>query len=168
MTKKTSRREFQRGSILIISLIFLLLLTILGLTAMQGTTLEEKMAGNTRDSSLALQAAEAALREAEDYLDNAVLGDFAGVGGRYQPASPGSPQVWENSGTNWQVWAGDIPGVSSQPEYIIEELEPYPDPEGSLAADEPPPQIRVYRVTARGYGANPNTQVTLQTTYRRE
>ena len=37
----------------------------LGLSAMTATTLEEKMAGNSRDYNMALQAAEAALRDAE-------------------------------------------------------------------------------------------------------
>lgn len=55
----------QRGVALITSLIFLVLLTLVGVTAMQNTTLEEKMAGNNRDRNVAFQAAEAALRDAE-------------------------------------------------------------------------------------------------------
>jgi len=58
----------QSGVVLVISLIILLLLTIIGLTAMQTTALEEKMAGNLRDKNLAFQAAESALRVAEDKL----------------------------------------------------------------------------------------------------
>ncbi|NOS73875.1 MAG: hypothetical protein HOP36_04915, partial [Methyloglobulus sp.] len=51
----------QSGVVLIISLIMLLLLTLVGLTGMQNIGLEEKMAGNMRDSNLAFQAAESAL-----------------------------------------------------------------------------------------------------------
>lgn len=58
-------RNNQRGAILIIALVMLLLLTIIGLSSMRGTSLQESMAGNVRDSSLALQAAEAALRKGE-------------------------------------------------------------------------------------------------------
>jgi type IV pilus assembly protein PilX len=54
----------QRGAILIVTLLFLVILTMLGVTAMSGTTMEERMAGNARDASIALQAAEAALRDA--------------------------------------------------------------------------------------------------------
>jgi len=61
----------QRGSVLVVSLIFLLLLTLLGLAALQTTTLEEKMAGNVTDQSRAFQAAEAALRNAEAEIDTA-------------------------------------------------------------------------------------------------
>lgn len=46
----------QKGAVLAISLIILLLMTIIGVSAMQGTTLQEKMAGNLRDYNLAFQA----------------------------------------------------------------------------------------------------------------
>lgn len=54
----------ERGAVLIVTLLFLVILTMLGVTAMSGTTMEERMAGNARDGSIALQAAEAALRDA--------------------------------------------------------------------------------------------------------
>lgn len=50
----------------------LLLLTIIGVSALQTTTLEEKMAGNMRDRVIAFQAAEAALRDAEADIANVV------------------------------------------------------------------------------------------------
>ena len=55
----------QRGAILIISLMFLVVLTMLALTTMGGITLEERMAGQYRDLNVAFQAAESALRDAE-------------------------------------------------------------------------------------------------------
>lgn len=56
----------QRGAVLIVALIMLLLLTIIGLSSMRGTSLQENMASNMRDSNLALQASEAALRKGEE------------------------------------------------------------------------------------------------------
>ena len=56
------------GSILITSLILLTVMTILGLTAMRGSTLSERMALNAALSSRAFQAAESALRDAEQTL----------------------------------------------------------------------------------------------------
>lgn len=53
------------GMVLIISLIILLLLTIIGVSGMKVSSLEEKMAGNDRDQSVAFQAAETALRMGE-------------------------------------------------------------------------------------------------------
>jgi type IV pilus assembly protein PilX len=62
------RYKVQTGVVLVISLIILLLLTLIGLTAMQTTVLEEKMAGNLRDKNIAFQAAESALIVAKDSL----------------------------------------------------------------------------------------------------
>ncbi len=61
----------QRGAtvLLIVALIMLpALLTIIGLSSMRGTSLQENMAGNMRDGNLALQASEAALRKAEEVV----------------------------------------------------------------------------------------------------
>ncbi|MDN5872575.1 MAG: PilX N-terminal domain-containing pilus assembly protein, partial [Nitrococcus sp.] len=62
------QRQTQSGAVLVVSLLFLLVMTLIGITAMQGVSLEEKMAGNARGGTLALQAAEAALREGEEWV----------------------------------------------------------------------------------------------------
>ena len=48
----------QRGIALFISLVLLLVLTIAGVSAVQTTTMEERMARNSHDSLIAFQAAE--------------------------------------------------------------------------------------------------------------
>lgn len=60
----------QRGAILIVSLLLLLVMTVLALTASQTTRLQERMAGNARDMDLAFQAGEAGLRAAEKSLED--------------------------------------------------------------------------------------------------
>ena len=60
-----THRMRERGVSLVVGLIFLVVLTILGLMALRGAILEERMSGNARERSLAFQAAEAALRDAE-------------------------------------------------------------------------------------------------------
>jgi len=60
----------ESGAALIVGLIMLLLLTIIGLSAMQGVTMQEKMSGNERDTIVALQSAEVGLRYAEDQFLN--------------------------------------------------------------------------------------------------
>ncbi|HDK45694.1 MAG TPA: PilX protein, partial [Actinobacteria bacterium] len=64
----------QRGTALIVSLLILLVLTILGVAAMSTTTMEEKMAGNSRKIDLAFQSAESALRDAQ--TDPAIKNDL--------------------------------------------------------------------------------------------
>jgi len=54
-----------QGVVLIFSLVFLLVLTMLGVSVVGTTTSEEKMSRNFRDSLVAQSAAEAALRDAE-------------------------------------------------------------------------------------------------------
>ena len=61
----------QEGFVLIVGLVILGLLTMLALSGMRDTTMQEKMAGASRDSGLAFQAAESALRDAENCMANA-------------------------------------------------------------------------------------------------
>jgi type IV pilus assembly protein PilX len=55
----------QRGAVLIVSLVFLLLLTLLATSSMQNATLQEKVAGSLKRRDASFQAAETALRIAE-------------------------------------------------------------------------------------------------------
>lgn len=55
----------QRGAVLLVSLVFLLLLTLLGVSSMQNATLQEKMASSVMMRNVSFQAAEAALRLGE-------------------------------------------------------------------------------------------------------
>ncbi len=55
----TSLPNRQRGVVLLVSLMLLLMLTVLALTATNRSTLQERMAANSQDSNLAFQAAEA-------------------------------------------------------------------------------------------------------------
>ncbi|MBT8112908.1 MAG: hypothetical protein KJO47_04430, partial [Gammaproteobacteria bacterium] len=59
----------QQGAVLAVSLIMLLLLTMLGITGMQTTSLEEKMAGNTNNLNLSFESSETALRVGEQFLN---------------------------------------------------------------------------------------------------
>ena len=64
----------QEGFVLIVGLVILGLLTMLALSGMRDSTLQEKMAGASRDSGLAFQAAESALRDAENCITGATPG----------------------------------------------------------------------------------------------
>ncbi len=66
----------QQGAVLIVSLVMLIIMTLLGISAMNNTVMQERMAGNQRNSTLAFQAAEAALRAAENDIDNNWGSDF--------------------------------------------------------------------------------------------
>lgn len=68
----------QAGASLIIVIILLLVVTLLGLAALRSTLLRERMSANIYDRSLAFQAAESALREAEVVVRSALV-----AGGSY-------------------------------------------------------------------------------------
>lgn len=51
----------QRGTVLVVAMILLLVLTLLGVTALNTTTVEERMAANAQDQARAFQVAETGL-----------------------------------------------------------------------------------------------------------
>lgn len=68
-TPATHRQE--SGAILITSLLILLVMTILSLSAVTNSTLEGRMANNVRQGKIAQQAAETALQAARNWLETA-------------------------------------------------------------------------------------------------
>jgi type IV pilus assembly protein PilX len=158
----------ERGAVLIVSLVFLLVLTVLGVAALRNTTLEERMAGNLRDANLAFQAAEAALREGEQFLQQATLPAFAGANGLLlMQDDAGQPDFWNNHawGANSRT-AGAVGGTAAAPQFVIEELPALPA-EGDSARFGALPEVGFYRVTARAVGGTTDAVSILQTTYRR-
>ncbi|WP_419736956.1 pilus assembly PilX family protein [Pseudomonas sp. COR18] len=59
-------RRQQGGMALLVSLVFLLLLTLIGISSMQSATLQEKMAGSVTLRNTSFQTAEAVLRMGEN------------------------------------------------------------------------------------------------------
>lgn len=158
----------QRGAALVVGLILLTLLSLLGLTALGTSLLEERMAANARDRIRAFQAAEAALRLCEAAITPTAV--FNNENGLYQPASGTAPR-WETvdwtSATAVRVYTGDLPLVASQPRCIAEDLGVVV--KESLRVGVPSaPSYGYYRVTARGQGASDRTVVMLQTTVKLE
>lgn len=62
----------QRGAVLIVSLIILMMMSLLGLANIRSAATEERVAGNVRDYQAALQAAESGLRAGEGWLNASV------------------------------------------------------------------------------------------------
>ena len=160
----------QRGAALIVAMVMLLAMTLLGVTAVRNTTLQERMAGNLRDSNLAFQAAERALREGEAYLQSPTIPPFTGANGlltMQDDAGEGSfwsSYDWAANGRNAAAVTGD--DVVSVPQYVIEELPPVPIAGGSERF-APLPDVGYFRVTAQGAGGTTDAIAILQTTYRR-
>ncbi|MDP2868134.1 MAG: PilX N-terminal domain-containing pilus assembly protein [Methyloversatilis sp.] len=65
MSARQLNLRSQRGATLLVALVMLIVMTLLGLASIRGTSMQEKMGANMYDRSLAFQAVESALREAE-------------------------------------------------------------------------------------------------------
>lgn len=163
-----SQPHSQQGVALITGLIFMVVLTLLVVAAMRTTILEEKMAGNTRDMNLAFQSGEAALRAGEQVLNGASLPAFATTGA-YLTVGSRDDNYWLST-HNWTTSAVIYPsipsGTAAAPRFVIEELAAVPTAGFSKKAG-PLTEAGYYRVIARGVGANANTVVFVQSTYRR-
>ncbi|WP_286240306.1 pilus assembly PilX family protein [Neptuniibacter halophilus] len=159
--------DTQNGATLIISMIFLLILTVIGLAGMEVVSMEEKIAGNARSRNIAFQAAEAALLEGEALIKAGNLPAFDGSDGFFQPARTGAP-VWlevDWAGNEVRAYTGvGFQELEQSPAYIIEDYGPAP--EGSLELNQPERARRFYRVTSRSAGLNRNTEVILQTIFK--
>lgn len=168
MFNHTLRPKQQQGVALIVVLVMLLIITLVGVSAMQSTTLQERMAGNLRDQTLAFNMSEAALRDAEVYLQQNSIGKFDGSSTGLFYSSANNVPDWSNaSTTSWVVRSGTVSEVVQQPDYIIEELPPVYDTTQSASADTPLQEPPIYRITARGYGSTDGSSTVLQTTFRR-
>jgi type IV pilus assembly protein PilX len=158
----------QRGAALIVAMVMLLAMTLVGVTAVRNTTLQERMAGNLRDSNLAFQSAERALREGETFLRSPTIPPFTGANGLLTMqddagrASFWSAYDWAGNGRT----AAGVTDVASAPLYVIEELPAVPLSGGS-ASFGPLPDVGFFRVTAQAVGGTADAVTILQTTYRR-
>jgi type IV pilus assembly protein PilX len=162
----------QKGTVLVVGLIFLLVLTIIGITSMSSSALTEKMTQNMRDVSQSFSSAEACLTDGETWVQNQtvtptpvsacstppcqvwqynVLGTFY-----TQPAS-----WWQSQGVSFST---SLYGVANQPRYILEQYSfvPYdlsPDTASKGRG------YYFYRITARGTGATTNANSIVQSIY---
>ena len=168
-----------RGVALFVCLALLLVLGIAGASGVRTTILEERMARNTGDALLALQAAEAALREAEAFLTDSVdstayftdegtngLWTVAPLGGDERWVTPG---VWEPASGGSREVLNPVELVAAQPRFMIEWVatlrntaNPHLIEESPGTADE---SIEVFRITARGVGRTAGAQATVQSTF---
>lgn len=183
MTRRARRRSLrsrERGLALAIALVLLVAITMLGLFSSQGAMLGERIAGNERDRVIALQAAEAALNDAQAtiQLKLGVNGEQCAV--LFKPdctdgfcSTSGvlpTDEVWRAQAAKAQPYGtyttrpalrinGKAP--SAQPRFLIEHFERDAQVRGIRPAGGET-RRSLFRVYAWGFGMNPKTQVTLE------
>lgn len=162
--------KHQTGAVLVISLIMLLLLTLIGVSGSQNTSLEEKMAANVLERNIAFQAAETTLRAAENALLNTPpVVTFAGTTGAYakNSAIPLTTAVvtdafWStNPVVSYQESRLENGALNSYPQaYIVQDM----GVSGCL--NLPCGGDHIYRVTVRATGRSANAVVILQSFFK--
>lgn len=166
-------RESQNGIVLPVVLIIMVIMLLLGVTVIRNVTLEEKMAGNSRNSQLAFQAAEEALRFCENYIQastpsskfyDAQTPMSVSIGNPYVASPSVDDSKWTDG--NYRRVLTDVPNVSQQPSCIIEKLEIVESTALQINDPSLPPPPLPFLVTARGYGASQDTVVMLQSYLR--
>ena len=162
----------QRGTVLIIGLIILVIITMIGLTSMQTTTQQERMAGNLGDRNAALQFAEGALRQGEADLITGLANFTANAGNGWfdvitNTAAP-DPLDENNWGSDFvSATPVSVSYSSTQvtPRYRIER-QPSISFSASIEAGAKK-DLEVFEVTSYSSTVRNDTIVVLQTTFTR-
>ena len=179
----------QNGITLIVGLILLLVMTMLGLTAIQVTTQQERMAGNLRDRNIAFQAAESALREGESALIRCVI-DFSGNGAYDVEANSEDDLVFivAASTADWTDTAewpedssflfDDFDDACTEPKTHSAFFQAVAAPRFFLERQPPvggasletgvPKTMEVFKVTSRGVGGSVAAVVVLQSSFKKD
>jgi len=174
----------QRGAALLTSLIFLIILTILGFAASRGSVMQQLLSRNFSDRNLALQSAEAALKYAESCIRTSngkptgpnsvaatcIRADLSNP----VPLRPYSEQAardadtlfWTTNGTQYGAMSAEatltLPAgnLAQQPRYVITVLNRM----GCIILGNVACQ---FQISAWGTGVNPTAQKVVQSIYIR-
>ena len=189
LRQRRRRAVSQRGLSLVTTLLFTVAALVLGVSVMGVNVMQERIIGNTKDRDFAFQAAEAALRDAEQDIAANVKSDTAftdactnGLCTAPTLRSPipvtGALPVDKQPGFSWATAANvrtygqytaatALPGVAQPPAYVIEKIGNLGTPSGeSMTIGTAAATAGVgYRVTARAIGARTETNVFLQSIY---
>ena len=167
------------GAILVTSMLLLLVLTIIGITAMQMTRMQERMAGNTRDLNLAFQGSEAGLRNGESLIQvqTARPDNCTGVPCNFwQSGTLTRPETrddswWTTNGEEFEAdndrstTTAEVADLKADPRFVVESIGFVSD---SLTVGHGPPEGRdFYQVTGRSTGGSGAANTVLRSTYAR-
>jgi type IV pilus assembly protein PilX len=170
---------------LIVSLVMLVAITLLGLAAISGTVMQEKIAGNSRDMNLAFQAAEAGLRDAEADIAQNITANLAFTSTCHTGLCT-APSTWSTPTSTplWKLmnWSGGAtrtygaytgaaalsPDLAAAPLYVIEKLSTQQPGQGDAMGIGIAPNAGAgtfYRATVYATGGRADTHVVAQSIY---
>jgi type IV pilus assembly protein PilX len=173
----------QRGAVLFVALILLVILSLLAVSAARMQTTEERMARNEGNRQLSAQAAEAGLRFAESQISTGIINPTTcatNANGQYVLSPAGSIVTAQQvNGVAWSGAAapnvlpyagpalGAIPANAQNPKIVVESL-----PAVCLPGDPCNQQgyagqgTAQYRITSYAQGGDASSYTILQSIYR--
>lgn len=151
----------QNGSALIIGLLLLLVITIIAVSGVRESLMQERMSGNWHDRNLAFQASEAALREGERWLNQATANQNTAEGHSHLAL----PSSWEGADAHGSIALdnSDVTYANDPMFYINPPSFHFESPDNR---DLTSGCLRVYPVFSHGVGGSANARVTLQANFR--
>jgi type IV pilus assembly protein PilX len=178
------------GFALITGLLFLVVMSLIGVTMMNATRMETMMAGGARETNIAFQAAEAALRAGEQAVQDTddpdefngspgMLGESDNEPDFLETDSTATDYAWNNT-SSLRYSADTCPSASScypevaeQPRYVVKHVDNIFDESaekkaisiGGYAQGAHKVQSSVFRVTARGTSRDGSAEALLQSYY---
>ncbi|MDR1662044.1 MAG: hypothetical protein LBR95_06430 [Azoarcus sp.] len=180
----------QRGATLVVTLILLTVMSLLAVTSLRGTVLQERMSANAYDRSLAFQAAEAGLRMGERQAEHWANGSIAApastpgcpaasASGLYvmsAPAHAACDPLWEKPSDYWNTTGSGGVGdtgitfgasnLSLKPRYIVELISDKAACNPAVTTSSP--SCRRFRITAASDDTGGRARVVLQSIYATE
>jgi type IV pilus assembly protein PilX len=178
MRTQITGRSRQRGVVMFVALVLLLVLTLLGVALARMQTVEERLAQNDANHQIALQTAEAALQAAFDDDAAGIYTDFSGatVGLNSLEAEITAGTTPLGYITTWTPGVNSIayngPTLAAQPaaatpQFVIEQMASVVPPGCSLgnAGNGGSTTVQVHRITAHSAGGDGTASATVQTTH---
>jgi len=169
-------RQNQKGIVLLVTLVIMLIVTLLVLSSVQNTDAQILMSRNVRDGRVAFQAAEAGLRDAESLLstETSLAAYQANGDGKYIARDAGLVDRWTEDAT-WQgsnSLAVAYTDSAESPRYIVEFVGTVVSEEDWLNMDNVGSgggagRTQMFRVTALGTGKTASAKSMIQSTYGR-
>lgn len=158
----------QQGMALVVSLLLLVAITLLAVSTMRSTTMQERMASNLNDRELAKQVAESTVRDAASQLPP-IAGSLWYTATLPVPTA-GNPDIWQNPAAwaNAGVTVINIDGVNYTGQFLVENMGFWvnPDTPSCKVKDDPLCESQTYRVTARTTPTAGRASVILQAIWR--
>ena len=157
MSCRVTSKPKQRGAVLALTLIILLVLTVVGVTTMNSTSIQTFLARNTQFKQISFQNAESALTAGEAAWNSKIetcLSDVSTCTTDLTPALIGDVEDID--------WSSiDSERTTPHGKYVVEYLGWRP------IVGENDKQVWLYRITARGLGPNSQSATYVQTVFRK-